>query len=144
MASTTTTILEDLAATARAAGLFELVPVGSAGSETVTPRAELLWDGQERLASDDRPGAAWGRVQATFRLRVRSASPAEGLARLAGLCESLTAALLENRFRGGACRDLPIGAATEVRAGQPRGDLRHPELEASLHVRCHFEDGEEA
>ena len=115
---------------------------GPPGARPVTPRAELLWDGQERLAGDDRPGARWGRLRATFRLRVRATGPADGLGQLSDLCEALTAALLADRFRGGACRDLPVGTATEVHAGAPRSDLRRPEFEAALHVRCHWEEEE--
>jgi len=135
----TTQILQDLVQALRQSGQFAAVSLGGGDGETAIPRASVECQGQETFRPDDSPAGRWVRLRARVVVRTRTASDAETVSRLADLCEAAIATVLADPHRGGRCRDLPIGAATEVDRVEFNASVRRPEAEASFVVRCHLE-----
>lgn len=150
MASLDTDILNDLTAVLRASGAMASVEPAGRRSETAVPRASILFERSESFPSDPWPTSRWIRLQARVLIHTRCESPSQGQARLNDLAATACEALLADPYRGGRCRDLPIGRATEVQIiRQPKDeryperatslDVRSPERELCLTVRCHYE-----
>ena len=139
MASETAAILESIVETLRSAGVFASVELGERGSATEVPRANVLPECEETLRPDDLADARWLRLSARVILRTRADNRAEGLSRLMDLHRAAADALLADRFRGGLCRDLPVGRATELGRAEVARGIRRPELEMSFPVRCHYQ-----
>ena len=139
MASSVTEILEDLVTVLRATGKFRLVTLGHDPTASDVPRASVVYEGQESIQPDDSSTSRLVRIRAGISVHTRSAEPSEALRRINELCDEVISAILEDRFRGGRCEDLPPGRATELgRIEQLRG-LKRPEIEVVLSVRCHLE-----
>jgi hypothetical protein len=139
MSEPATDILQDIASSLQAAGHFALVTLGSAGPAGEVPRAAVLLEGQDYFQADDRSSALWGRLRARVAVHVRCDNEADALARAGQLSADCVQTLLADPYRGGRCKDLPIGRATEVGRVELTPGLRRPEAEVSLAVRCHFE-----
>ncbi|MBN1941814.1 MAG: hypothetical protein JW849_00810 [Phycisphaerae bacterium] len=150
MASLDTDILNDLTAALRTSGAFAHVELGGRRAEAVVPRASVLFERSDTFPSEPWPTSRWVRLQARVLLRTRSESPAQGQGRLCDLAAAACDAILADPYRGGRCVDLPVGRATEVQIiRRPRDeryperattlDVRSPEQELCLTVRCHYE-----
>jgi len=139
MASEAARILENIVEALRSAGVFASVALGEQGSATEVPRANVLPECEETLRPDDLADARWVRLSARVVLRTRADSGSEGLSRLMDLHRAAADALLADRFRGGICRDLPVGMATELGRAEIARGVRRPELEMSFPVRCHYQ-----
>ena len=75
--STASTLLNHLVATLRAMEVFAEVSLAAPdATRTPTPRADVTFDGLERVAMDDAPGPAW-RLAAVFVSRARDGSPSD-------------------------------------------------------------------
>jgi hypothetical protein len=135
MASLDTDILNDLTAALRASGVFARVELGGRRGETAVPRASVLFERRESFPSEDWPTSRWIRLQVRVLLHTRSESAAEGAGRVADLAAAASDALLADPYRGGRCGDLPIGRATEVQLVRQAKDERYPERATSLDVR---------
>jgi hypothetical protein len=142
VSSTVNDILDDLVSTLRTSGNFKLVTLGEAGSTTVIPRASVLYEGLEVFPADDSASTQWTRLKAKIHIRTRSNDTSEATKRCSELCEEAASDLLDDPYRNEKCKDLPVGRATEVSSAEPRGNLKHPEVEIHLDVRCHFESEE--
>lgn len=139
MASTETAICRDAAAALAASGLFAETHVGLDAASNAVPRASVAVEGREVFLSDDRPNGLWVRLRLRVFVRDRADNVGDGVARTADLCAAAGAALLADPKRGGLCRDLPVGRATELGATDKVTGVRRPAVEASLAVRCHYE-----
>lgn len=135
----TTEILQDLLQALRRSGPFATVSLGGEDGQAAVPRASVEPVGQDVFGPDDSPDGRWVRLRARVVIRTRSQGPAEAVARIGDLCEAAVAAVLADPHRGGRCRDLPIGRATEVDRVEVRTPLRLPDVEGSFLVRCHLE-----
>lgn len=142
MASPAMGILDDILQALRACGAFVTVVVGGSLSDCDVPRACLLYDGCEPLASDDDASARWGRLRLTVVVRTRSLDVIAGVRRADSLCHAAADALLADPYRGGRCEDLPAGRATEVGRWQLSRTVKRPEIEMSFDVRCHFQEAQ--
>lgn len=151
MAGLETDILNDLVSALRTGGAFAVVELGGRRSESAVPRAAVLLERIESFPSEPWPTARWVRVETRVLLHARGDSPAEGLVRVSDLAAAATSALLADPSRGGRCQDLPIGRATEVQIVRHARDeryperatsldVRHPQRELCLTVRCHYEE----
>lgn len=139
MAAQAADILDDILAALRATNAFRLLTLGDSAPSSDVPRAWVCYLGQEFYPADDDATARWARLRASVNIRVRSTDVLQAITRANELANAATEALLDDPFRGGHCRHLPIGQATEVScSGIPAG-IRRPELEISLDVRCHFQ-----
>jgi len=135
--STAANILDHLVATLRGLNAFDDVSLAAADTaRTATPRADVAFDGLERLPLDDAPGSAW-RLSAVVRIRVSSERNDDALRRALDLADQAGRALETSRFRGGICQDTPPGRATVVTETKPSPGLR-PDAEVRLLVHCHF------
>ncbi|HAU38847.1 MAG TPA: hypothetical protein DCX07_14165 [Phycisphaerales bacterium] len=130
-------ILNDIVETIRGTGRFALVTLGECAAATATPRACVTLAGLDELRPDDTADARWFRLRARVTVHARAHEPPGGTIRAAELCDAASA-LLADPFRGGRCRHLPVGAATEIGFAEPVA-LRRPEGEMCLAVRCHFQ-----
>jgi hypothetical protein len=139
LAAPATEILQDLASVLRGGGLFALVTLGPSGSASEVPRAAVVFEGQDFFQADDDISALWLRLRLRIAVHIRCDDPAESIARAGQLCASVAEAILEDPYRSGRCRDLPIGRATEIGRTEFTPGLRRPEAEVSLAVRCHFQ-----
>jgi len=72
-------------------------------------------------------------------VRTRCDELLPGVRHSAALCDVASAALLADPYRGGRCRNLPVGRATEVGRWQLSRTVKRPNVEMSFDVRCHFE-----
>jgi hypothetical protein len=131
-------ILQDMIQALRAGGQFAAVSLGS-GTETCVPRLRIEYEGQEVFRPDDMPDGRWVRLRAKVVVHTRTQSPAQGVARLSELCDAAIAALMADPYRGGQCRDLPIGRATEIDRIDRDHAATSPEAQASFVIRCHLE-----
>jgi len=135
--STASNILNHLVATLRTLDVFAEVSLAAPdATRTPTPRADVTFEGLERLALDDAPEQAW-RLAAVVRITVRDERNDDALRRAIDLAGLVTDALLTDRFRGGRCQDLPRGRATVVTETKP-ATSRRPETEVRLLVNCHY------
>ena len=135
------TIIQNVAAALESRGAFRDVttrPPDSTGSPAV-PRAHVVYDGHDVLLPDDSPTSLWGRVRLRVVVQARGNGGAGREARARELAGEAEAALLADPLRGGTCRDLPIGPATEIGGWSPVRDVRPPFARLALSVRCHFE-----
>jgi len=139
MSSVTTDILQDLTQTLRNSGLFQSVTTGSRGTDTAIPRAAIICEREETLAPDDSASSRWGRMRAIVKIHTRCGTSSYATSRLADLVAAVSEALLADPYRSGLCRDLPIGRATEIDGCRAATDLKRPEIEAGIDIRCHFE-----
>jgi len=139
MASEVAEILDDLVDALRATGKFSLVTLGEAGSATNVPRCSVIYESTESFLPDDSATARWGRLRATVSIRTRSVDVVQGVKRAAELSEQAMDSLLVDPFRGGRCRDLPVGRATEIARCRLSRGLKRPEIEMTFDIRCHFE-----
>ncbi len=139
MASIVADILNDIVDTLRSISTLGPVTLGESGSATEIPRAGVLYKGQESLPPDDATGVQWFRIRAIVSIRTRSIDDAEAVSRINELCELAADALLQDRFRGARCQDLPIGLATEIRRNEMSQGIRRPEVEMTLDIQCHFQ-----
>jgi hypothetical protein len=136
-------ILADLRDALRATGAFAAVTVGEAGGSARWPRAEIVFESLDDSPADDAASAAFRQLRASVRILARGSADGGALARCLTLAEAARAAVLADPHRGGRCRDLPIGRATEpgpVRLGPP---VRGPHLAVRFEVRCHFQSEED-
>ena len=131
-------ILQDLVSALRACGHFAVVTLGPS-SDTAAPRAAVHYDGQDFFPADDQPAGRYVRLRARVIIHTRCSHPAEQAGRELDLAGLAGEALLADPYRGGRCRDLPIGRATEVGQAEPAGTVARPEMETLFAVRCHFE-----
>jgi hypothetical protein len=130
-------ILNHLVATLRNLGGFAEVSLAASDvARTATPRADVTFDGLERLALDDAPDPAW-RLAAVVRITVCDERNDEAIRRAMDLADRANHALLTDRFRGGLCQDLPRGQATVV-AETKLAATRRPHAEVRLLVHCHY------
>lgn len=136
------TILGNIVSSLRSAGLFAAVTLGPEGSLTTVPRATVTLDGLENIPCDDSPSARWSRLLARVTVHTRSDDASESLTRALDLAAAARDALLTDPYRSQTCCDLPIGRATEIGRIEVSRNLKRPEAEASLSVRCHFETEE--
>jgi len=130
-------LLNHLVATLRDMNVFAEVSLAAPdATRTPTPRADVTFDGLERMAIDDTPETAW-RLAAVVRITVRDERNDNAVLRAMNLAEQAVAALLADRFRGGLCQDLPRGRATVVTETKP-ATAHRPEAEVRLLVHCHY------
>ncbi|MCL2700643.1 MAG: hypothetical protein FWE88_02990 [Phycisphaerae bacterium] len=135
--STATKILNHIVATLRDTGAFAEVSLAATDAARMTlPRADVTFDGLERLALDDAPVAAW-RLAAVVRIRVRNEHNDDALRRALDLADKAVTTLRNSRFRGGLCQDIPRGLATVVTETKPASPHR-PDAEVRLLVHCHY------
>ncbi len=134
-----TEILQDLVSTARSTDVFSLVVLGDAGNSTASLRACIHLESQEAFQCDDSPSTTWVRLNVRIRIHARHSAAGQGVARVMDVCSILAGAILNDPYRGGRCRDLPLGRASEILRCEVDSSIRRPEIEAVLHVRCHFE-----
>lgn len=139
MSSAVESILSDLAAAIRQQVALAEATVGACPTSTATPRASVESDGLTWTAADDAPGVQWGRLR--VRITIRSSHPQRDPLRneLEDLTQQARQAVLADPFRGGLCRHLPIGRATEWMQVDPPSGPRHPNAEVAIALRCHFE-----
>ena len=143
MPSAATQILQNLLSTLRTADLFAHVAIGKTSSETSVPRANIIYEGDDVFESDDTASTRWARLRASVEIHTRCDDSAESATRLADLAAATRETLIADPYRGQLCIDLPIGRATEVTAYRTLGNLKRPEAECTLNLRCHFELEEE-
>jgi len=143
MATAASAIMGGIVEAIRATGLFELVTEGAFDGSSAAPRAAVLYESQEPFPSDDSANARWLRLKTAVVVHVRDNVASAGAARAAELCDACAAAIMLDPYRGGLCKDLPIGMATEVGAAELTNGLRRPEIEMTFPIRCHFERQEE-
>ena len=135
--STAANILDHLVSTLRETHAFGEVSLAAGETaRTATPRADVAFDGLERLALDDAPGSAW-RLAAVVRIRVCNEQNDDALRRALDLADRAAHALLADRFRGGRCQDVPRGWATAVMETKSIAS-RRPDAEVRLLVHCHY------
>ncbi len=139
MSSITTDILNDIVQTLRSNGLFKSVMAGACGSETAVPRASVSCEREEMFAPDDSAATRWGRLRIAIKIHTRCGESPDATERLMNLIASVIASLLAAPFRSGLCCDLPVGRATEIDGCRTATDLKRPEIEAAVDIRCHFE-----
>ena len=150
MSSVETEILNDIVTALRDSGAFALVELGGSESQSAVPRATVVYESRQTFASDGFPTSRWVRLQGRIFIRTRCESPAEGVGRTVDLAQAAADAILQDPYRSQRCHDLPIGRATEVQqtrwarsARYPERknslDVRAPQREISLIVRCHYE-----
>jgi len=142
MACEAAEILDDLVDALRATGEFSSVTLGESGSATDVPRCSVIYEGTESFLPDDSPAARWVRLRAIVSIHARSIDSARGLRRADELSEQAMNSLLVDPFRGGRCRDLPIGRATEIGRCRLSRRPKRPEVEMTFDIRCHFETQE--
>lgn len=143
MSSAASAILEDLVTALRSTGAFAAVALGENESNTAVPRANVLYEGYEEFPPDDTTSGRWTRLRARVQVRTRSSDGSEAILRVNSLCASVSAALLNDPYRGGRCRDLPIGQATELGRADLTNRLKRPEQEMTFDIRCHYVTGGE-
>jgi len=136
-------ILSDIRQTLDETGTFYSVSLGAYEGAARWPRVEVHLASTDEARPDDRPDARWRAVTAEVRIYIRSARPAEATQRLLDLVETAQDALRADRFRGQHCRDLPIGAATEIGPTAVKPKVNPPYHAVTFEVRCHFESQEE-
>ncbi|MFW6133073.1 MAG: hypothetical protein ACOC8F_04195 [Planctomycetota bacterium] len=145
MPSTERAILDDVTQALACGGLFAetraAAGASAAGAGNGVPRATVMLQGRDVLAGDDSADALWVRLRLRVVIHDRADDVADAAARVADLCSAAGAALLSDPYRSGLCSDLPVGRATELGATDPV-DIRQPEVEVGLTVRCHFETQE--
>jgi len=148
MSATVTAILNDIVSTLRSSGHFAAVCLGEGGSESAVPRAAVVYEGQESVpgstassppSGGDMPQGQWLRVRARVVIRTRSQDAASGVRRVLELAELAATAIMADPSRGGNCRDLPMGPATEIESRQLNESIRRPDVEASIAIRCHLD-----
>ena len=144
MASRSTEILEALVDVLRSSGDFRLVDLGASPQADAVPRCSVIYEGQELFQPDDAAATQWGRLRLSLVIHTRSEDVSQAVCRVDELCDQAAASILADPFQGGLCLDLPIGRATEVGRRQLARNLKRPEVEISLDVRCHFEVEEAA
>ncbi len=137
--STTTQVLQDIVDTLRASDEFALVTLGGGGTSTEVPRASVMHVGLDSFPCDDSSSGRWGRLRVAVVIRTRSNDRTEGIARAANLCASAAQELVSDPYRDSNCQDLPMGRAMEIEQCKINQQLKHPEVEMALHLRCHFE-----
>ncbi len=136
MPDSTSAILADLRDALKACGQFATVTLGDGDVGPAVPRATVSLAGVERFGPDDEPDGAWLRVIARVSLHTREPNGPAAQVRTGELLEAAVEAILADPTRGGRCRHLPIGAATEVVKIAP-ADVRRPGAAAQFTVRCH-------
>ena len=141
MADTALAVMQNIVQTLAATGRFAQASLGGPATPAV-PRAVVTMDKEELLPADD-AAARWHRLSLSVTLHVRSAHRAEAVARAMELKSLACEALLAEPFRGGLCRHVPTGDATEIRGANLCDGMDRPELELVLYVRCHFESTED-
>jgi hypothetical protein len=138
MPATVGLVIADVVAALRRCGRFELVTAAPTDSSQ-TPLAAVLLEGTSLPACDDRPDAAWLRVELRVVVRAAGGDPAAAIVRAAELCDAAAAAIMADPYRGGLCRDLPCGRATEVGAAELSHTAPRPQAQMSMAIRCHAE-----
>jgi len=144
MASQAAAIVENIVAALRQSGRFNAVTHGQTPASNVVPRACVVFEGLDFLTADDSAQSPARRLRCRLSIHTRLADPSQRTARLTELCQAAVEALLADPFRGGLCRHLPAGGATELDHIQPVQHVRSPEAEATITLRCHFEAQEQS
>lgn len=139
MSSATTNILNNITQTLRSSNLLQSVTTGHRGSETAVPRATVVCEREEALTPDDSASTQWGRLRIAVKIHTRCGTSSDAAERLADLVASVIETLLADPYRSGLCSDLPVGRATEIDGCRIATDLKRPEIEAAIDIRCHFE-----
>ncbi len=139
MSSVTTDILNDIVQTLRDSGLFQSVTAGSRDIETAVPRAIVSSEREETLTPDDSADTRWGRLRIAIKIHTRCGESPDAVSRIADLAAAVIESLLDDPFRSDLCCDLPVGRATEIDGCRTVTDLKRPEVEAAIDIRCHFE-----
>lgn len=139
MTMPTSEILQSLLAALRATGLFSEVMLGSPSPSAAVPHAAILFQELQSLPCDDSASAQWMRLTAQGTIATQDNSQADGTTRLLALFDAARQALLNDRFRGGLCCDLPAGNATEISPAQLDKTVRLPSMRLTFALRCHFE-----
>ena len=138
MASPLQAILTNLVETLRNTGKFRTVSLGETGTDTHVPRAWVTFEGEDEFPPDDCTNARWIRLRIRIFVHTRSTDQTDGLIRANELCEAAASALLSDPYRNQNTEDLPPGKATEIGRSEHVRNVRHPEVEIALDVRCHY------
>jgi hypothetical protein len=136
-------IIQDIVSALRSGVGLALVTLGPAPSATAVPRAAVIYEGEDSFPADDSPDCRHARLACRVIIHARCDQPAQQATRAMELCTAAREAILADLYRGGRCRDLPIGRATEVGRAKHVGGVKGPEVEAVLAVCCHFQVGED-
>ncbi len=129
-------ILDDLRNTLDATGAFASVSIG-AGMSNRFPRAELAFKAVEPVDKDESPDLRRLRVGLTIYAHCASL---EAIGLVLSLGETARLTLAQDVFRGGLCRHLSSGAATEFGPLLLDGPCRPPLVALTTEIRCHFEE----
>jgi len=143
MPSQVAAILDNVVTVLRQSGRFNVVTLGQRPASNIVPRAYIVFEGLDCLTTDDSCQLLARRLRCRLCIHTRLADPSQRTARLTELCQAAVEALLADQFRGGLCRHLPGGAASELDHIQPVEHVRSPEAEATISLRCHFHAEEE-
>ena len=136
-------ILNHLADAVREHTDLAQVTVGAPSpTETSTPRAAVLSDGLTFYPTDDEEAMHWIRLRARIVVRERRDDPALLVGQLEYLGQQVRQAVMIDPFRGGLCKHLPIGRATEPGSCELSHTARLPLGEIVLALRCHAETPE--
>jgi hypothetical protein len=129
-------ILENLQQSLDASNAFECVSIGP-GMSNRFPRAELAFKGVDPIDRDD--SAALRRLRVGLTIYAHCPGM-EAIGEVLGLAETARRSLSADPFRGGLCRHVSGGAATELGPVLLEAPCRPPLVALTTEIRCHFED----
>lgn len=141
MTSTTQSIVENILAVLKDAGLFAAVTAGPDDAHVGLPRASLCLRGHGSRPADD-GRTHWHRLRVQLLIRTAGATAKEALDRAMELHQQVRTALEADVFRGGLACHLPWGRATQIGSAEPAGTIKPPGCGLQCEVTCHYETPE--
>ncbi len=137
MTDVTQQIVEDIRHSLGDVGFGE-VAIGHSAGPLRLPRAELSPAGLERTPAGDCAGQDWYALHVTLTVIVSNAAVGSAIYQAITLARAAGAKLCQQPFRGGLCRHLPSGPATQTGPARLSPDVNSPYVAVRMDVTCRF------